>query len=1071
MFVLHTSNKTENLLAHLNTVLSTPLSHPFIKEHFLIQSQGMQRWLSQQLAEKKRVWANFEFHFPGKFFGNIVDQLNSGDEIKHANQESLVWHFEHLLRELDTEKNPEFNVLQHYMQGDNVDLKRYQLAEKLAYVFDQYQFMRPDWLSAWDRGQTVTQNSEEKWQQILWQQLESTSKGELWAKAIEKLTLIHKDDAIKLLPERLCVFGINGMSPIYLGFLQTISTLIDVHFFLLNPSENYWADLPNKRQLAKKIAASQLDSESLFKTHNPLLSALGQQGRDFQQLLLEQCDFELDYASFESKTENTLLAQLKNDILNNSIGVGCHKALADNSLSIHACHSRMRETEVLKDQLLKCLEDNPALGLRDIVVMTPDISQYAPYISAVFEDIPHAITDRNLIDSNDHLSIFLRFLSLSQNRWELEAVLDVVEQPVVSKKFSLVQTDLEHIRSWVSATRIRWGESADHRKELGFPAFSENSWKAGIDRLLMGYLNSDDTQFCSGDEALETILPFAEIEGSQTLALGGLYDFFSLLSYAKNIFSQPHTLKHWVNHLSSFAERLLISTDDSQQAYTALMELIEELSHYKDIHQSKVKLEVVIAWFNTQSLNHQSGAGFLRGQLTFCSMLPMRAIPFEVIALMGMNENEYPRNDTRLAFDLMAHHFRKGDKAPRIDERYQFLEVILSARKQLIITYIGQSKNTNSTIPPAVVVSELMEVLNEHYQLEENTSSLFTKHFLQAHHNQYFSDKASNPQSSKHYFSYSSHQLAIAKALTTKNDHAVKPWWRGELSVPNKNIIELRDLLAFFQHPQRHFIENQLLLKIPNIEGRADETEPFVLDSLSQYQIFQQWVERHISGNTDDQAFYNLLMAEGRWLNGSHGKISFEECAIDIQAFSQQVMNIASGKQLPPLAIDLQIDSYRVVGSLGQQYEHGNVFYRYAKLKGKDLLPAWISHLIRQQAKPAEEFSTWLVASDEQWKISSGDDNRQTLTEMLDIYTKGQQSPSALILEPAVAWQHQTNNPSVRVSPINSSLRVYKGIIEYDPFLQLLYKHLPADEVLNAEFIESCHLLSSLWQARDSFDP
>ncbi len=1076
MFVLHASNKTENLLAHLNKVLDTPLSHPFIKEEFLIQSQGMQRWLSQQLAEQKGIWANFEFHFPGKFFGGIVDKLTVDEEVELYSQEFLVWHFDRLLRDLP---DAEFEIIQHYMQDDSEDLKRYQLSEKLAFLFDQYQFMRPDWLSAWEKDQSILKTSAEQWQRKLWQLLitntntnsntkvVSISKGGLWLSVIEKLDKMNPEEAKKVLPERLCIFGVNGMSPIYLSFLQTISTFIDVHLFLLNPSKTYWADLPGKRQLAKQMAVNDqqqlinADRKELFQTSNSLLSALGQQGRDFQQLLLEQCDFELEFVSFETHQGNTVLAKLQNDILKNTTQTNDkQKALAaDDSITIHACHSRMRETEVLKDQLLKCLDEEPSLGIRDIVVMTPNIANYAPYISAVFEDIPHAIADRNMLDSNDPLSIFLRFLSLSQNRWELESVFDVLDQTVVYEKFTLLATDIENIRSWIAETHIRWGESAEHRQELGFPAFIENSWQAGIERLLMGYANSNDSQFCeiNGADSEQSVLPFAEIEGSQAQALGGLYDFFSLLSQAKRTFSNRHTLRYWVEHLTYFAERLLVSTDDFQHSYTALITLITELENFQEVHQKKVSLEVIQAWFNTAATSQQSAAGFLRGQLTFCSMLPMRAIPFKVIALMGMNEGEYPRVETRTAFDLMANDFRKGDKSPRVDERYQFLEVLLSAQQQLIITYIGQSKNSNKTIPPSVVVSELLEVLHEYYLTEED-SKLLTNHSLQAHSRQYFSN-------SDGFFSYSAHQLVTANALANRQSHEADHWWQGEIIQPSVSIIELHDLLAFFQHPQRHFVQQQLQLSIPSIESRVDETEPFLITGLSQYTIAQEWIERHILDNTDDDEFYRQLMAEGRWLSGSNGKISFAAHRTAIKEFAEQIKSKPVGKPIDPTSVDLLVGEYRIVGSLEQQYEKGCLFYRYANLKGKDLLPAWITHLLTQLIKPSIGSETWLLTKDEEWCFQAVNNNESLLLEIIDHYIEGQQQPSSLLLDPAIAWQHQIHKKSARITPLQSSLKSYHGILKYDPFWQLLYNDQTADKVLNAEFEKTCDLLSPIWQA------
>ena len=69
--------------------------------------------------------------------------------------------------------------------------------------------------------------------------------------------------------------------------------------------------------------------------------------------------------SFEPVDNPNNLQQLQNDILKNAL-TG-HALINDGSINIHACHSRKREVEVLKDQLLRTLEADPALGLAPAV--------------------------------------------------------------------------------------------------------------------------------------------------------------------------------------------------------------------------------------------------------------------------------------------------------------------------------------------------------------------------------------------------------------------------------------------------------------------------------------------------------------------------------------------------------------------------------------------------------------------------------------------------------------------------------------------------------------------------------
>ena len=477
MFILHSSNKTENLLEHLSTIINTaPLASPFSKEVFLIQSQGMERWLSQQLATKFSVFAHFEFLFPGKFFTQMAQRINQDIHTDIFARELMVWRFDLLLRDLD---NPAFLSLKQYISGENTDLKRFQLATHLAQIFDQYQMMRPTLLNDWQQGKLHYFSTTEKWQQALWQSVMSQTgeqhRGALWLQSIAKFNALEQGALSSELPERISIFGLNTMPPLFMEFIQGLARHTDVHFYLLNPAQVFWADIVSKKQ------ADAYELEDIANGH-PLLASLGQQGREFQQMLLDRA-FELELDSFEDNQNSTLsnLQQLQNDLLHNLTTITPIEN--DHSISIHSCHSRMREVEMLKDQLLHALETDHQLELRDIVVMAPDIQQYAPFISGVFNDIQHAIADRSLRSSNHTFDAFLRFIRLTQSRFGWLEVVDLISQTEVYPGFGLNESDVELIKHWVADTHVRWGKSAAHKKELKLPESPENTWQASLDRL------------------------------------------------------------------------------------------------------------------------------------------------------------------------------------------------------------------------------------------------------------------------------------------------------------------------------------------------------------------------------------------------------------------------------------------------------------------------------------------------------------------------------------------------------------------------------------------------------------
>lgn len=1051
MFYLHSSNKTENLLEHLLAVIkAAPLSSPFSKEMFLIQSQGMERWLSQQLASRLNIWANASFLFPGKFFSTLAERLDSRLNDAALDRNLMLWRFERLLRHLD---DPIYLPLQQYLVGENTALKRFQLAQQLAKIYDQYQIMRPDMLSKWQAGGLVFENNPtELWQRQLWREITVTigthkHRGSLWLDSIETLKGHLPGFFSAPIPERISIFGVNTLPPLFLAYLHALAQHCDVHLYLLNPSQEFWADIESKRQRAKK-ALNQAEEQAFI--GHPLLAALGQQGREFQDMLLTQTDFDLELDSFEAESPLSILHHLQNDILNNTVNnAERSRTIAhDDSISIHACHSRMREVEVLKNVLLQALETDSALELRDILVMAPDIQLYEPFITAVFADIQFAIADRSLRLSNTALDAFIRFLDLSQSRFGWQSVVDLLEQSVVYPSFELTETDLDLLKHWIQATQVRWGKSDQHKLAMGLPATNQNTWKAALDRLLMGYSTGSDENFVDG------VLPFIDIEGSSAHALGGLHDFLQLLFKANETLQHPLSFKAWYKQLLAFADVLLVAAEPSErlQLNDLLSELVEKIA---PIHKETVELSVIISWLETRVSEEKSTTGFLRGQLTFCSMLPMRSIPFKVIALMGMNDGEFPKIDRLPSFDLLKNNFRKGDRSSRADDRYQFLEILLSTRQQLIITYIGQSISHNEAIPPSVVISELLEVLRDYYQLD----NFIFKQPLQAFSARYF--QADTPLIS---FNTAECETAIALQQPKANPEY---WWQGKMNTPLEPVIEIVDMLRFFKHPQKFFLAQRLAIRFQGIDADAEEREPFVVDKLDGYNIYHNWITVRL--NNGDLSL-EKLQAQGYWLAGSAGELAFNDQLFEIDKFVQKIQFKQLGERIDDLPLNIYIyptgyqAGFRLSGTATQLYENGGLIYRYANLKGRDFIAAWLQHLMVNRIKPQ---STHLLSKDFDLVLLPEHIKTDALEQWLAIYIEGQQRPDAFFVETAFAYVQQAyllqNSKRASIPALEKAQAHFEQALEqaFEPELQRLYHNqLDLSGVLDNEFERIC---TELW--------
>jgi exodeoxyribonuclease V gamma subunit len=1017
MFIVHHAANQKILLRNLITVIEQqPLQAVFTKEWFLIENQGMEYWLSQQLAQHFNVWAHYQFSLPSQFFKQLAQKINTSLSGSWLDYDTMLWSIEQQLHQLD---EPIYAALKHYLQGDNILLKRYQLATEIATLFEKYQLFRPQLLSAWQHQPYLCKYEAEHWQRALWLQISKTSPS---ATLINTLTQAKVGYFKYQLPERLFIFGVSHLPPRYLDYLHALARHCQVHFYLKSPFL--------------------ILNRSKYRPSHPLIASLGQQGQAFQQLLKDRVQFELQYNATQTPRLQTNLQQLQYHIIQPTTQ---RIALTvDHSISIHACHSRVREIEVLKNVLLQYLEKNPKVNLRDIAVVAPDIQHYAPFISSVFDGIPHNMHRAQLQEENTVFNVFITFLQLITSRFEWQAVLDLLAHPSIFPQFDLVSADLITVKHWLMATQVRWGKSAEHKQQFGLPPLDENTWQASLNRLLMGYAVATDSAF------VDQCLPYPEIEGSSAQTLGGFYDFIQLLFKASEQLTGARSFQQWGQHLHEYAQLLFTNKTKTQTLYS-LFSTMENRSQSTD---QRIELTVIIHWLEDWVTRQPITTPLLRGHLNFSSMDAVRGIPFKVIAILGMNEGEFPSIDRPPRFDLLTIEPKLGDPSKRMNDRQQFLELLLATEQQLIVSYIGQSQHQPQDLSPSVIISEWLEVMAVDYQLTE----LLIKHPLQPFSYRYFENSHSS------LFSYSTLNAEIAHGLAQPPTTLQNSWLPVINVTPNK-VIELEEMRHFYRHPQRYFMRRQLGVNFQGLAPIVEPREPFSIKPLEAYSIHHQWIKCLLA-----QGDFSLtkLQAQGRWLSGVVGRVEFNKQQPAIIKFVTEIQALALGDGLENLAIDRIVGRSRIIGKLDHRYQQGSLFYRYAALKGKDLMLALLHHCLINQHQPQ---STYLVSQDYSLQLTPEHQSPALLEALLTLYFKGIAKPNVLFVDIGLDYVKQADQLAISSRRQKTALAVATDKLslclatDYELELQRLYKNSEdLTQVFSNDFIDFCEqLLKPLW--------
>jgi exodeoxyribonuclease V gamma subunit len=1003
---LFTGNRLDLLAKELAGVLETPLESPFDEETIVVQSKGMERWLSMQIATRLGVCANCKFPFPNAFVQDIFRRIVPGlPEHSIFDPGFCAWRIMEILP--GYLEKPGFENLSNYLESTGDSLKLLQLSQRIAETFDQYIIYRPEFLARWEAGE------EQHWQSVLWREVARGREHENRAALGNRVLNALRDVSARELdlPRRVFIFGISYLPPFHINFLAGLSHLMEINVFLLNPCREYWGDIASNRDIRRAASGRDLagfSPEDLYlEKGNPLLASMGTLGRDFFDLVtLLDCE---ETPIFEDPGDRSMLARIQSDILNlrDTAGPGGEKVVVsreDGSVRIHSCHSPMREVEVLYDHLLEMFENDPGLMPKDVLVMTPDVESYAPFVQAVFDNpenelkkIPFSIADRSMRKESRIIDTFLGMLDLRGERITAPQVLGILESASVCSKFDMTASDMDLVLKWVREVRIRWGIDEESRLQWCPSPFRENTWSAGIERLLLGYAMPG-----RGEGLFQGILPYDDIEGGDAAVLGHFLAFIEALFEFLASLGPARSLEGWADFLSGTASKFFDSDENSKFEMHALMQALENLRQIQEItgFVSPLDLEL-IRWHLGRQLERRGfGLGFMTGGVTFCSMLPMRSIPFKVICLIGMNENEFPRQFKPAEFDLIAKNPRQGDRSVRNEDRYIFLEALLSAREKLYISYTGQSCRDNSLIPPSVPVSELIDTIDRGFCLPKTDDRdwFLIKDRLQAFNPAYFKGDAET-------FSYSGQYLAAARCMLTEKQ---KPpvFIQTGISEPDESFrsVSVKDLCRFFRNPAKFLLNRRLRIYLEEDRFVPDETEDFELKGLEKYELEQDLLRSVIAdGKLKD--LLPIVRASGRLPPGVPGECTYSDIGGKIEIFALQTAPYVDKNELEPLIVDFKLGDFNITGKIRPVYPQALVRYRYAVLKAKDYLSLWINHLVLNLCrKPGYPEKSMLIglSGKKEWQAFEYEpvQNAASLLHgLLDLYWEGLCRPIHLFPE------------------------------------------------------------------------
>ncbi|WP_343817452.1 exodeoxyribonuclease V subunit gamma [Colwellia asteriadis] len=1100
LIYLYPANKMENLLLLLNKISEISPLGVFNQDVIVVQNAGMQHWLNLALANERGISMNIRYALPAQFLWKLMRSLASEEKVPDQSpysREVLAWRIYHLLGLETVIKDDDFMPATRYWLADvdhiaeqqNVDkqaaLKRYQLARQMADLYEQYLIFRPQWLSAWQQGDfsptspfalalnNENQSSEQqhnplqehKWQGRLWQLL--TQELPYDPVALMRDAIANMADKKSIIPKRISFFGLNTMAPMWLDFINALSEHVEVHFFHLNPCFSYWGDIQSEKQALAKLShwSADAENEQCF-IGNPLLANLGQQGREFLSMIqgYSTVDIELfeEAHAITHAVEPTtgspslnILQQLQNDILTlsdarensaNSIGNSTegnnNLNTHDNSIVISSAHSALREVQGLHDYLLHQFNEDPSLTPKDILVMCPQIEQYAPYVNAVFtrgwqdvgDDVPPlpcSIADRSAKDSDPLVAAFTELLALPDSRFGVSQLLSFIRLPAISHKFSISADDLDKITLWLDDASVHWGLDTRHKQQfIGEQASNSFTWQQGLSRLLRGFAFNDSEQ------VYQQQLLLTHVEGDDAILLGQLMLFIEQLQHFSLQLNTPRSAVQWQSFLLEQLETLFSRVDDKSLNSEASIAIIEQaiaglVEHCQHAYfEEALPLTIIVDYLNNHFSEGDASKQFMVGQVTFCSMLPMRSIPFKVIAVLGLNDGEFPRQRQPLGFDLMSlTPVALGDRSRRGDDRYLFLEAIISARKALYLSFQGRNIKNNNERQPSIVLKELMDYLTQGYgyQFSDHDKRDLNQLPMQAFSlDNYRSNINPWPSFDSRWLALGLNEQQSSLAIEQSKAQLLSSIEAQDLN--NHLVLSTEQLIRFFQHPARLFAQQNLNLYFDNDSVMLNDVEPFEFDRLQSYLVRQALLEGCLSTQETTRADNTAAVLQHAQLTGKFPDLPttpgvLDEYVQDTLIFSEEIRNHGVDNPelidvslplalLSPLTIELTLNTKLPIKN------NKLVHYRSSTAKAKDLFTLYLNQLILQVVQEQSVgINEALLAVDEnlgiyfntktqsveKYQVSAIESPVAKLKQLVSFFIQGQQQPLLLNGELAAA--------------------------------------------------------------------
>ncbi|HVF78076.1 MAG TPA: exodeoxyribonuclease V subunit gamma [Solirubrobacteraceae bacterium] len=1089
MLHIHRAERADGLIDALRRLLRVPLADPFSPEVIAVPTRGMERWLTQRMStclgvtegRLDGVCANVQFPPPRRL---VADAVAAASGIE---PEADPWLVEHAVWPLidaveQSLDEPWLESLAAHLGAGDDDpdnarrWRRLSTVRHIADLFDRYAVHRPGMVRAWARAQDTDGTGrplpdEAVWQALLWRRLRERIGIESPAERSEgACARLRADPDLVELPSRLSLFGLTRLPAGRLAVLNALAKHRDVHLFLLHPSPVLWKQIAAVARSRPAIVRRAEDVTAML-PENGLLASWGQDARELQLVVGDgEGARGVDHHHSVEHRDDSLLARIQADVRADRAAPGEPLGDAgdderplldrgDRSVQVHACHGRARQVEVARDAILHMLQDDPSLEPRDVIVMCPDIEAFAPLIHATFgvgallgdddpddappdtglPDLRVRLADRALRQTNPVLGVVAQLLDLTGARLTASQVLDLADREPVRRRFGFDDDDLTRIQEWIADGGIRWGLDAAHRAPFKLESLAAGTWRAGLDRLLVGIAITED-----GHRLYEDVLPMDDVESGAIDLAGRFAELVDRLGAALDALSTTNTVTGWAAAIAGAADALTATSARDGWQRAELQRMLDDVVEQTrvgrgDAGEPRLMAAEVRALFDERLQGRPTRANFRTGHLTICTLVPMRSIPHRVVCLLGLDDGAFPRKAHRDGDDLMLVDPHVGDRDARTEDRQMLLDALLAATDRLIVTYTGNDERTNTPRPPAVPVGELLDVVDRTVRAEGGAQAreqVVVRHPLQPFDPRNYE---SGLVVGERPWSFDRVALDGARAIVgPRVGH--EPFLRAPLADVAGPVVELDGLVKFFERPVRAFLRQRLGISVADYDEDVADALPVELDGLEVWAVGQRLVDGVLAG-ADLDACVGAEIARGTLPPGALSAQVIDRVRPTVQGIAAQAATLLAAAGEPgSVEVNALVGDGRFLRGTAPGVR-GDVLatVTYSRVSPRHRLAAWVRLLAVTASHPQRPFAAVTIG---RARSGAGDGARITvvripplgatteqrhqralgaLTRLIDVYDRGMREALPIACMSSAAYAQAARRGASPVAPARAA--------------------------------------------------